>query len=82
MKDWLSYDIVRFKIELGVDEKFMCKNVIKQTEHGDWAVAANSCGRRSFLQRHSIQRHTTHTLSRPADYVELIFESSFEYLGN
>jgi len=23
----LSYDIVRFKIEVGVEEKFMCKNV-------------------------------------------------------
>jgi len=22
VKDWLSYDIVRFKIEVGVDEKF------------------------------------------------------------
>ena len=29
----LSYDIVRFKIEVGVEEKFMCKNVIKQTQH-------------------------------------------------
>jgi len=38
--DWLSYDIVRFKIEVGVEEKFMCKNVTKQTQHGDWAVAA------------------------------------------
>jgi len=25
VKDWLSYDIVRFKIEVGVEEKFMCK---------------------------------------------------------
>jgi len=33
MKDWLSYDIVRFKIQLGVEEKFMCKNVPKQTQH-------------------------------------------------
>jgi len=31
--DWLSYDIVRFKIEVGVEEKFMCKNVTKQTQH-------------------------------------------------
>jgi len=29
----LSYDIVRFKIEVGVEEKFMCKNVTKQTQH-------------------------------------------------
>jgi len=33
VNDWLSYDIVRFKIELGVEEKFMCKNVTKQTQH-------------------------------------------------
>jgi len=25
VNDWLSYDIVRFKIELGVEEKFTCK---------------------------------------------------------
>jgi len=31
----LSYDIVRFKIELGVEEKFICKNVTKQVQHGD-----------------------------------------------
>jgi len=29
----LSYDIVRYKIEVGVEEKFMCKNVSKQTQH-------------------------------------------------
>jgi len=29
----LSYDIVRFKIKVGVEEKFMCKNVSKQTQH-------------------------------------------------
>jgi len=27
MNAWLSYDIVRFKIELGVKQKFICKNV-------------------------------------------------------
>jgi len=31
-KEWLSYDIVRFKIELGVEEKVMCKNVTKQAQ--------------------------------------------------
>jgi len=25
--------MVRFKIEVGVEEKFMCKNVKKQTQH-------------------------------------------------
>ena len=28
----LSYDIVRFKIKVWVEEKFMCKNVTKQTQ--------------------------------------------------
>jgi len=32
------YDIVRFKIELGVEEKFKCKNATKQTQHGDTPV--------------------------------------------
>jgi len=27
MSNALSYDIVRFKIEMGVDAKFICKNV-------------------------------------------------------
>jgi len=36
--DWLSYDIVRFKIEVGVKEKCMCKNVTQRTQHGDWAI--------------------------------------------
>jgi len=40
VKDWLSYDIVRFKIEVGFEEKFMCKYVTKQTQHGDRVVAA------------------------------------------
>ena len=37
-KEWLSYDIVRLKIELGVEEKFKCKNATKQTQHGDTPV--------------------------------------------
>jgi len=32
VNDWLQY-IVRFKIKVGVEEKFMCKNVTKQTQH-------------------------------------------------
>jgi len=36
VNDWLFYDIVRFKIEVGVEEKFMCKNVTKQTQHSDY----------------------------------------------
>jgi len=37
-KLWLSYDIVRFKIELGAEEKFKCKNATKQMQHGDTPV--------------------------------------------
>ena len=42
----LSYDILRFKIEIGVEEKFMCKNVAKQTQHihCDISVSAPLCG--------------------------------------
>jgi len=29
----LSCDMIRFKIKVGVEEKFMCKNVTKQTQH-------------------------------------------------
>ena len=28
----LSYDIVRFKVEVGVDAKFICKNVTRNTQ--------------------------------------------------
>ena len=28
----LSYDIVRFKIEVGVDAKFICKNITQNTQ--------------------------------------------------
>jgi len=71
VKDWLFYDTVRFKIELGVEEKFMCKNVTKQTQHGDWAVAANSCGRQSFCSGTADNAHTTHTPSRAVDSARL-----------
>jgi len=41
VKDWLSYDVVRFKIELGVEEKFMYRSITKQTQHGDTPVAGS-----------------------------------------
>ena len=34
MNEWLSYDIVRFKIEVGVDAKFICKNVTRNENDG------------------------------------------------
>jgi len=58
--DWLSYDLVRFKIEVGVEEKLMCKNVTKQMQHGDWAVAAELSPAVIF----AAAQHTTHTSSR------------------
>ena len=62
----LSYDIVRFKIELGVEEKFMCKNVTKQTQHGDRPVQQIAMAG-VILQRHSILQFRpiwTHTPNR------------------
>jgi len=32
MSNALSYDIVRFKIEVGVDAKFICKNITLNTQ--------------------------------------------------
>ena len=61
VKDWLSYDVVRFKIELGVEVKFMCKNVQKRNKtNATWRYthAANSYGQAVILLRRSIQRHT------------------------
>jgi len=58
--DWLSYDIRRFKIEVEVVEKLMCKNVTKQTQHGDWAVAVELWVAVIF----AAAQHTTHTPSR------------------
>jgi len=47
---WLSYDIVRFKIDMGVEEKCMCKNVTQRMKHGDWAIpAARLCRLRCHL---------------------------------
>ena len=48
VKDWLSYDIVTFKIELGVEEKFICKNVTKQ----------------QTLQLHLCRRHVSAAVHR------------------
>ena len=48
VKDWLSYDIVRFKIEVEVEEKFTCKNVPKQMQH----VHCESSGNRVLRGGH------------------------------
>ena len=59
----LSYDIVRFKIEVEVEEKFMCKNVTKQTQHGDWAVAAELW----LVVIFAAAQHTTHAYDAYAE---------------
>ena len=60
----LSYDIVRIKIEVGVEEKFMCKNVAKQMQHGDQPVAAGLRPSSHFCSGTAYNAHTTHTPSR------------------
>jgi len=40
MSNSLSYDVVRFKIEVGIEEKFICKNVSKQTQHANFDMDA------------------------------------------
>ena len=37
----LSYDVVRFKIEVGVEEKFTCKNVSKEMQHAHFLSSDN-----------------------------------------
>ena len=68
MKLWLSYDIVRFKIEVGVEEKFMCKNVTKQTQHGDRAVAAELLPRSHFCSGTAYNAHTYAEPSRAESF--------------
>jgi len=41
-------NIVRFKIELGVEEKFKCKNATKQMEHSDMPVQQIAMAKQSF----------------------------------
>jgi len=59
----LSYDIVRFKIKVGVEEKFMCKNITKQTQHSE-AVAAEPWPGSHFCSGTAYNAHITHTPSR------------------
>jgi len=50
MNVWLSYDIIRFKIELGVEVQFKWKNAPKQ--------CVNSYGEAVILLRLRIHQHT------------------------
>ena len=82
MKDWLSYDIVRFKIELGVEEKFMCKHVTKQTQHGDTPVQQIAMAKQSFccvtaysgIRTHAPSRRVEPNLSR-LDSSQLVYSA-------
>jgi len=62
----LSYDIVRFKIEMGVEEKFMCKNVTKQMQHGGPAVAAEPWPGGHFCSGTAYNGHTTNAYAEPS----------------
>jgi len=42
VSDSLSYDIVRFKIEMGVEEKFMYKNISQHTHNTATASSSNA----------------------------------------
>jgi len=46
----LSYDIVRFKIEVGVDAKFICKNITRNTKLLPKSGASSSA---AILDSHS-----------------------------
>jgi len=69
----LSYDIVRFKIEVGVQEKFMCKNVTKQTQHVDRAVAAELWPGSHFCSGTAyVNAYTEPSLAESFDSAQLI----------
>jgi len=57
MQEWLSFDIVRFKIELGVGAEFKCKNAPKQ--------CANSYGEAVILLHVRVHQHTDTCANTP-----------------
>jgi len=69
----LSYDIVRFKIEVGVEKKFMCKNVTKQTQH----VHCDSSGNAALRGGHMHDLDLTVNMLGLYDPSNLLFEYSF-----
>ena len=40
--DWLSYDVVKLKIEVGVKEKFLYKNATQQMQQGHCHSSSNA----------------------------------------
>jgi len=73
MSNSLSYDIVRFKIEVGVEEKFMCKNVTKQTQH----VHCNSSDNAALRGGHMHDLDLTVNMLGLCDPGNLLFKYSF-----
>jgi len=49
VKDWLSWDMVSFKIEMGVEEKFVCKYISKQTQYAHCDSSDNAALRGSHM---------------------------------
>jgi len=76
VNDWLSYDIVTFKIELGVEEKFMCKNVTKQTQH----VHCDSSNTAALRGGHILDLDLTVNMLGLCDPSNLLLEYSFYQL--
>jgi len=64
VSNYISYDIVRFKIEVRVEEKFMCKNITRQMQHGDQVVAAELSPGSYFCIGTAYNAHMMHMPSR------------------
>jgi len=69
----LSCDIVRFKIEVGIEEKFMCKNVTKQTQY----VHCDSSDNSALRDGHMHDLDLTVNMLGLCDPSNLLFEYSF-----
>jgi len=69
-----SYDIVRFKIEVGVEEKFMCKNVAKQMQHAHCGISVNA----PLRGGHMYDLDLTINMLRLCDHSNLLFVLSAE----
>jgi len=69
----LSYDVARFKIEVGVEEKFMCKNVTKQTQN----VHCDSSDNGALHGGHMHDLDLTVNMLGLCDPSNLLFEYSF-----
>jgi len=69
----LSYNTVRFKIEVGIEKKFMCKNVTKQTQH----VHCDSSDNADLRGGHMHDLDLTVNMLGLCDPSNLLFEYSF-----